>query len=66
MTIMCDDLDAAKRNRERIANGETNRFYNEQAHAIAQWSLDEVIPPESVILGELPYVGKVGREIKED
>jgi len=57
---MCDDLDAARRNRERVSQGYGNAFYYEQAHAVAQWSL-EGEKPESVILGELPYVGKIGR-----
>lgn len=57
---MCDDLDAAQRNRERVKQGYGNRFYNEQAHAVAQWALGDK-KPESVILGELPYIGRVGR-----
>ena len=58
---MCDDLDAARRNRERVEQGYGNAFYHEQAHAVAQWTPGEA-KPESVILGELPYVGKIGRE----
>ena len=54
--LMCEDENRAKLNRERVARGETNRFYNEQAHAIAQWGWGED-KPESVVVGELPYVG---------
>lgn len=47
------DLDAAKRSRERVKD---NRFYDEQAHILAQWQWNEP-PPKDLILGELPYVG---------
>lgn len=54
-----NDLDAARRSRERDKS-ESNIFYAQQAHAVAQWTWGE-LPPESVILGGLPYCGKVGR-----
>ncbi len=63
--LMCDNLDHARLNRKRIKQGETNQFYTEQAHAVAQWQLGETAP-ESVILGELPYVGKNKQRREED
>ena len=62
--LMCDDLEQARLNRERD-NTQTNEFYAQQARAVAQWTMGEP-KPESVILGELPYVGKIGREIREE
>ena len=59
--VMCDDLENARLNRERIARGETNPYYAQQAHAVAQWQLSET-PSESVVLGELPYVGRIRRD----
>jgi len=55
---MCDDLENARLNRERIARGETNQFYDQQSHAIAQWQPGTPVP-DSVVLGELPYAGKI-------
>ena len=34
-SLMCEDLEAAKLNRERIEREETNRFYDMQSHAVA-------------------------------
>ena len=59
-TAMCEDTNNAKLNRERIKQGATNQYYDEQAHAVAQWRPGE-LKPESVILGSLPYAGKLGR-----
>lgn len=56
---MCDDLDKAKRNRERDS-AQTNEFYDSQARAVAQWELGK-LKPDSVIVGELTYVGKDSR-----
>lgn len=53
--LMCDDLAQAKHNRERVAQGCCNQFYAEQAHILAQWQPDD-LPPEDLILGELPYI----------
>lgn len=57
---MCDNLELAKRNRERVKSDYGGRFYAQQEHAVAQWGLGDK-KPESVVLGELPYVGKIGR-----
>ena len=62
---MCEDLVAAKTNRERVKQGYCNAFYAQQAHAVAQWQLGER-PPESVILGSLPDVSKGIRLDKEE
>jgi len=62
---MCNDLDKAKRNRERVKQGYGNQFYNRQAYAVAQWQFGE-FPPKSIILGELPYVGKIPRIREEE
>jgi len=51
------DLDNARHHRERDKT-ETNQFYDAQARAVAQWHLGEP-KPESVIVGELPYMGQV-------
>ena len=54
--LMCDDLELARLNRERVAKGYCNHFYDEQAKALAQWEWGGK-PPVGLILGELPYVG---------
>ncbi len=48
------DLADAKRHRERDL-AETDRFYDQQARAVAQWQWGEPKPVE-VILGDLPIV----------
>ena len=53
---MCEDLERAKLNRERVKQGYGNVFYAQQARAIAQWQWGET-PPDSIIFGELPFVG---------
>ena len=63
--LMCEDPELAQLNRDRIKQGETNQYYNQQAHAVAQWQLGEPAPG-GVVLGELPYTGKIGRIVKED
>ena len=65
--LMCDDLNNARLNRERIQRGDSNQYYLEQAHAVAQWHLGEPAP-QGVVLGSLPFVGKVRphTEEKED
>ena len=55
----------AKLNQARVKEGYGNEFYAQQAHAVAQWGLGETKPRE-VIVGELPYVGEIGRERRED
>ena len=55
MNLMCDDLECARLNRERIKAGVTNRYYDEQAHILAQWQWCEP-PPADLVLGELPIV----------
>ncbi len=50
------ELEQARLNRERVKQGIGNQFYQEQANAVAQWGFGEP-KPESVIVGELPYVG---------
>jgi len=63
--LMCDNLDNARLNRERIQRGDTDQYYTEQAHAVAQWSLGE-IAPKGVVLGSLPFVGKIRPRMEED
>ena len=60
-----DEREQAKLNRARIKEGYGNEFYDQQAHAVAQWGLGETKPRE-VIIGELPYVGNIGREVIEE
>ena len=58
--LMCPDTKAAKLNRERVESDFGGAFYAQQAHAVAQWEPGEE-KPSSVIVGELPYVGRAGR-----
>ncbi len=59
LNLMVDNLDNARDNRERVREGYCNQFYNEQARCLAQWT--DKKPPENLVLGELPYVGKQPR-----
>lgn len=53
--LMCDDIEQARLNRERVARGDTNEFYNEQHQIIAHIPL--FVPlPKKVITGKLPQV----------
>lgn len=54
---MCIDLDQAKLNRKHVEEDIGGAFYLQQARAIAQWGFNEP-KPESVVVGELPFVGK--------
>lgn len=65
MNAMCDDLDSAKLNRERIKRGETNLFYEGQAHILAQWH-DGDEPPCSLIFGTLPEVNRKTLRLDRD
>ena len=49
------DLEATKRSRDQAKLYNTDRFYDEQANALAQWEWGEK-PPEGLVLGSLPYV----------
>jgi len=62
---MCEDTQAAKANRKRVEADYGREFYVRQAHAVAQWQFGER-PPASVILGELPCVGKYIRLDRDD
>lgn len=55
--LMCENLKLAKKNRERVRNDYCGEFYAQQTRAVAQWGLGEK-KPDSVILGELPYVDR--------
>ena len=55
---MCQDQDLARLNRERVNQDIGGGWWESQARATAQWKLDEP-KPESVVLGDLPYVGRV-------
>jgi len=61
---MCADKTRAKANRERVANDEGGAWWREQARAIAQWQEGEP-KPASIVLGELPYVGKINRRVTD-
>ena len=52
---MCNDLDNARLNRERIKRGVTNQYYDEQANILAQWLWCEP-PPADLVIGELPVI----------
>ena len=56
MNFLCEDYAQAKRSRDKVKSKDDMQFYLAQANAVAQWQLGEP-KPESVILGELPYVG---------
>jgi len=49
--LLCPDLQAAERNRQRLH--ETDAYYQETEHQVAQWPLGEVCP-KGIRLGELP------------
>lgn len=51
--IMCDDLDKAKANRERIANGDNAHAYYVAELALMSTPFGEPLPA-SVPIGELP------------
>jgi len=53
--LLCPSLAAAKRNRQRVANGEVEPFYLRQARLCACWELGTLKPAE-LVLGELPQV----------
>lgn len=57
---MCEDTTRAKANRQRVAEGQGNTFYAQQAHSCAQWQRGEPAPI-GLVLGELPFVGNTGR-----
>ena len=57
---LCENTEHARLNRARVKEGYGNEFYQSQARSVAQWHLGEP-PPEGVILGDLPYAGKLPR-----
>lgn len=57
---MCENEELACLNRERVKEGYGNQFYAQQANAVAQWQPGEKAP-DSIVLGKLPYIGKIGR-----
>ena len=66
MSLMCENPEAAQKNRERVKTGYGNRYYEQQAHAVAQWGLEQS-KPESVMLGELPVLDRISNnKIEED
>ena len=64
--MLCPSLLKAALNRARVAADIEGDYYREQAHKVAQWGLGER-PPEGIVLGELPYVGKLNlrREVSD-
>ena len=48
------DFSTAKSNRERVASGESDPYFLEQAHKIAQWVLGEIVPHD-VAYNECPH-----------
>ena len=54
MILDLNSVESAERNRQSIANGIGNEYFDSLPHQTAQWSLGETAP-EWVILGELPY-----------
>lgn len=50
-TPMCDNLEAAKQNRERIKQGFGDEFYTEQERIIAHWTEGKPLPV-GLVVGE--------------
>jgi len=59
------DLAKAKANRERIERDENWEFWRLQARVCSGWAFGEP-PPKGLILGELPYVGRLRRNIRDE
>jgi len=53
--LMCPSMAAAKRNRQRVANGEVEPFYLRQARLCQSWNIED-LPPKDLVLGELPQI----------
>ena len=62
---MCQDQDLAKLNRERVKTNDDLAYWESQARAVAQWKLGEP-KPESIVLGDLPSVGRYRTDTKLD
>lgn len=60
---MCDDLEQAKLNRQRVKEGYGNAYYNQQRRAIEQTPADEPLP-STVATGELPYITNNHRQLR--
>ena len=64
MQLDSHDSEDARRNRKRCNEDYGREFYLAQEHAVGQW--DMACPkPKSVILGVLPYAGKISRRIEQ-
>ena len=53
-TLMVDNPDNAKLNRQRVQVGETNAYYDQQSAKVAQWVLGEIIPRD-IAYSERPH-----------
>jgi len=62
---MCQDQDLARLNRERVKTNNDLAYWESQARAVAQWAWGEP-KPESVVLGDLPYVGRYKSDTELD
>jgi len=51
--LLCPDLDAARKNRDRVKTKVGEDFYRQQERLLAQWKLGER-PPIGLVLGKLP------------
>jgi len=59
MNLLCDDLERARANRERVAQGHGNKFYDNQKGIIEGWEHGR-IPPKGLIVDNVSYAPIVG------
>ena len=65
INFMVDDAQAAEENRERVRAGYGNAYYDQQAAAVAQWTVGKS-KPDAVIIGELPYHSLRAKRIRKE